>query len=95
MVTQEQVIEVLKTVEDPELFLDIWFLGLIYSIKIEGARVLIDMTFTSALCPAGPQLVHQVKDKIGQLDGVDEVDVTIVFSPPWKPSEEVRALMGL
>lgn len=95
MVSQEQVIEVIKTIEDPELFLDIWFLGLIYSIKIEEEKVLIDMTFTSAMCPAGPQLVHQVKQKVGELPGVKEVDVTIVFSPPWTPSEEVRSLMGL
>jgi len=96
MTSREEIIEALKTVEDPELFLDIWFLGLIYSIdQDEAGKVKIDMTFTSALCPAGPLLVNQVKEKVGALPGVTEVDVTIVFSPPWQPSEEVRLLLGL
>lgn len=94
-VSKEQIIEALKTVEDPELFLDIWFLGLIYNIDISGTKVGIEMTFTSAMCPAGPMLVGQVKQKVGELPGVEEVEVKVVFSPPWEPSEDVKATLGL
>ena len=95
VVTRDQIIEALKTVLDPELFIDIWFLGLIYSIEIEGASVKMEMTFTSPMCPAGPQLLEEVKSKVGELPGVQSVEVKIVFTPPWKPSDEVRAMLGL
>ena len=94
MVTKEQVIEALKTVEDPELLLDIWFLGLIYNIAIEENKVVLDMTFTSPFCPAGPMLLDQVKEKVRAI-GVAEVEVKVVFNPPWTPPEEVKALMGI
>lgn len=93
--TREQIVEALKTVEDPELFLDIWFLGLVYSIDIAPERVAIEMTFTSPLCPAGPMLVDQVKTKVGAVSGVARVDVTVVFTPPWEPSDEVKGLLGM
>jgi len=97
LVTKEQIIEVLKTIEDPELFIDIWFLGLIYSIEIpEGeAPISISMTFTSPMCPAGPQLLEEVRQKVGAISGGKPVEVKVVFSPPWEPSEEVRAMLGL
>ena len=96
MIDKDKIIEALKTVEDPELFLDIWFLGLIYDIDIEeDNKVTIEMTFTSVMCPAGPQLMNQVKEKVGQVEGVKEVDVVVVFSPPWQPSEDVKLTLGL
>lgn len=93
--TREAIIEVLKTVEDPELFLDIWFLGLIYNIGIDGGHVAIDMTFTSPMCPAGPQLKHEVQTKVATVPGVSEVTVTITFTPAWEPSDEVKGLLGM
>jgi len=93
--TREAIIEVLKTVEDPELFLDIWFLGLIYNIGIDDGHVAIDMTFTSPMCPAGPQLKHEVQTKVAAVPGVKEVSVTITFTPPWEPSDEVKGLLGM
>lgn len=93
--TREQVVEVLKSVEDPELFLDIWFLGLIYNIAIDEGRVIIDMTFTSPMCPAGPQLKHEVQTKVGAIPGVQEAIVQITFSPPWEASEEVKGMLGM
>lgn len=93
--TKDEIIEALKTVEDPELFLDIWFLGLIYNIDIEQARVKIQMTLTSPMCPAGPHLIQQVKEKVGAVTGVGEVEVELVFRPPWEPSDEVKAMLGL
>ncbi len=95
MVTREAVIEALKQVEDPELFLDIWFLGLIYNIQIDGGSVSIDMTFTSPMCPAGPQLKSEVEQKVGAVEGVEKVDVIITFSPPWEASDEVKGLLGM
>jgi metal-sulfur cluster biosynthetic enzyme len=100
VVTRDQIIEVLKTIEDPELFLDIWFLGLIYNIDIERtedqqSKVKVEMTFTSPMCPAGPLLIDKVKTGIQALAGVKEVEVKIVFNPPWQPSDEVKALLGL
>lgn len=93
--TKDQVIEALKAVEDPELFLDIWFMGLIYGITIEDGKIKIQMTLTSPMCPAGPQLIEQVKNKVGAVAGVKEVEVELVFSPPWQPSDEVKAMLGL
>ena len=97
---KDKIIEALKTIEDPELFLDIWFLGLIYNIGIDdadpaGAEVAIDMTFTSPMCPAGPELRHAVVTKVGELEGVQKVSVNITFQPPWEPSDEVKGLLGM
>ena len=96
MVTREDVIEVIKTIEDPELFLDIWFLGLIYHIDVdEAGKVAVEMTFTSPMCPAGPQLIGEIKERVGTLNGVTGVDVTVVFVPPWQPSDEVKETLGI
>lgn len=95
MATKDEVIEALKTVEDPEIFLDIWFLGLIYGIEIEEKRVAITMTFTSPMCPAGPMLIEQIKEVVKVLPDVETVDVTVTFSPPWEPSDEVKGMLGM
>lgn len=95
MINRDKIIEALQTVEDPELFLDIWFLGLIYKIDIEEPKVKIEMTFTSPMCPAGPFLVDEVKKKVSLVEGVGEVDVQITFVPAWQPSDEVKALLGM
>jgi metal-sulfur cluster biosynthetic enzyme len=94
-ISRDTVIEKIKLIEDPDLFLDIWFLGLIYDIRIEGARVEIDMTFTTPTCPSGPHLVQQVELRVGEIEGVSEVDVRVVFSPVWAPSDEVKGLLGM
>lgn len=95
MTSKEDIIEVIKTIIDPELYIDIWTLGLIYGVQIEEDKVKIEMTFTSMACPVGPQLVEQVRDKILDIDGVKEVDVKVVFEPLWQPSEELKAMMGI
>jgi metal-sulfur cluster biosynthetic enzyme len=93
--SRDAIIEALKTVEDPELFLDIWFLGLIYNIGIDGGQVVIDMTFTSPMCPAGPQLKHAVEQQVRAVPNVTDVVVNITFQPPWVPSDEVKGLLGM
>lgn len=95
VVTRENVIEVLKTVEDPELFLDIWFLGLIYGIEIDGGKVTLEMTFTSPMCPVGPELKKEVTDKVAAIPGVTESIVNITFQPPWTASDEVKGMLGM
>ena len=94
-VTKEQVIEKLQLVEDPDLFLDIWFLGLIYEISIDGSSVSIEMTFTTPTCPSGPFLVSQVEQRVKEIEGVEEVSVRVVFQPVWRPSDEVKGLLGM
>lgn len=93
--TRDDVVAMLKTVFDPELYIDIWTLGLIYDIQVEGDVLNIRMTFTSIACPAGPQLVDEIKTKAKELAGIRETNVEIVFQPPWQPSEELKALLGL
>lgn len=93
--TRDEVISMLKTIIDPELYIDIWTLGLIYDINIVGDVLNIRMTFTSVACPAGPQLVGEVKDKAKELSGIRDTNVEITFQPQWQPSEELMALLGL
>ena len=102
-ITEDQVREELKKVIDPELFVNIVDLGLIYAIDVsekeEGnCDVAIDMTMTSPACPAGPQLIQNSKMTVGQLEGVEEVEVKIVMDPPWTPdrmTEDARDQLGI
>lgn len=102
-VAEDHVREALKQVIDPELFVNIVDLGLIYEIKVdeteEGkSNVAINMTMTSPACPAGPQLLGQSKDFVGRLEGVGEVDVRLVMDPPWTPdrmTEDARDQLGI
>ncbi len=95
MVTQEQVVQQLKKVQDPELGVDVWTLGLIYTITIEKTKVIIKMTLTSPMCPYGPVMITDVQQRVKELKGIKEVKVDITFNPPWKPSDEVRELLGV
>ena len=98
MVNKEQIIEALKKVYDPEIQFDIWSLGLVYNIEIEGSRVKIIMTFTSPMCPYGPALMDDVRRNVSAVDGVSESEIEITFSPVWGPdkmSEEARIGLGI
>lgn len=98
MVEKEQVIEVLKKVYDPEIQYDIWGLGLVYGIEIEGSKIKILMTFTSPMCPYGPALMDDVRRQISAIDGVGEVAIELTFSPVWGPdkmSEEAKIGLGI
>lgn len=94
-VTKERVIAVLRQCLDPELQLDVYTLGLIYSIKPSKDSVDIKMTFTTPACPYGPYLLEDIKNKISTQLKVKRVDIDLVFDPPWKPSEEVKMLLGI
>ena len=95
MVTKKQVEEALKRVMDPELMMDIVTLELVYKIAVESDHVDIDMTFTTPLCPYGQQLVDEVKAAVVDIKGIKTVEVNVVFDPPWKPSAEVLATLGV
>ncbi|MBI1935674.1 metal-sulfur cluster assembly factor [Candidatus Woesearchaeota archaeon] len=98
MVAREQVEEVLKKVNDPEIQIDIWSLGLVYNIEIEGNKVKILMTFTSPMCPYGPALLDDVRRQISAIDGVGEVVIDLTFNPVWGPekmSEEAKIALGI
>ena len=98
MATKEQVIEVLKKVNDPEIQYDIYSLGLIYNVEIEGSKVKILMTFTSPMCPYGPQLLDDVRRQISSIEGVGEVVVELTFNPVWGPdkmTEEAKIALGI
>ena len=81
---QDQVIEVLKTIFDPEIPVDIYELGLIYEVKISSEGIVdIDMTLTSPNCPVAESLPKEVEDKVAEMDGIESAKVQIVFDPPW------------
>lgn len=95
---KEHVIEVIKTCYDPEIPVDIFALGLIYDIQILPLqKVYVLMTLTSPNCPAAEQLPQEVKDKIGHIEGVSEVDLELTFDPPYSTdmmSEEAKLELG-
>ena len=88
----------LKTVYDPEIPADIYELGLIYKIDIEDDRsVKIDMTLTAPGCPVAGEMPGWVQNAVSTVEGVSDVDVNMVFDPPWSPdrmSEEAQVAVG-
>ncbi|MAG60300.1 aromatic ring hydroxylase [archaeon] len=94
-ITKEQVIEVCKHYEDPELGIDVWSLGLIYQIDIvDENTVHLKITFTSPTCPFGPEMIEDLKQMI-KYKGATKVDIDVVFDPPWKPTDELRDMLGM
>ena len=101
--SEDAVREELKKVIDPELFVNIVDLGLIYDIAIEDGEdqkknIKIDMTMTSPACPAGPQLIGNSKQVVGQMEDVADVEVKIVLDPPWTPdrmTDDARDQLGI
>jgi len=102
---EDTVREQLKKVIDPELFVNIVDLGLIYVVDVveqpeqpEHYNVNIEMTMTSPMCPAGPQLVAQSKQYVSELQGVQDVNVKVVMDPPWTQdmmTEAARDQLGI
>jgi metal-sulfur cluster biosynthetic enzyme len=118
-ISEEAVREALKQVVDPELFVNIVDLGLIYSVTVAPSQrqadsgapageassaaeptddVFIEMTMTSPACPAGPQLIANSKQAVARLEGVGNVEVKLVMSPPWTPdmmTDAARDQLGI
>jgi metal-sulfur cluster biosynthetic enzyme/nitrite reductase/ring-hydroxylating ferredoxin subunit len=96
-VDDQAIIEALRQVVDPELFINVIDLGLVYSITHAEGKVLVEMTLTSPACPAGPQIIHQAKTVLERLPGVREAQIKLVMSPPWTPdrmTDEARDQLG-
>jgi metal-sulfur cluster biosynthetic enzyme len=101
-ITEEAAREALKQVVDPELFVNVVDLGLIYLVEVQESGdksdIKIEMTMTSPACPAGPQLISQAQQVLGALEGVGSVEVKMVMIPPWTPdrmTEEARDQLGI
>jgi metal-sulfur cluster biosynthetic enzyme len=95
---QEAVYEILKQVYDPEVGINIVDMGLIYGVEIEGNKIDLIMTLTSPACPAGPHILQQIDDKLKEMEGVEDVDIRVVWTPPWSPdmlSEEAKDQLGI
>jgi metal-sulfur cluster biosynthetic enzyme len=93
----DDVNEALANVIDPELGLDFVELGLIYEVEVDGGEVNVTFTLTSPGCPIGPQVTDQIREYVGELDGVEEVNASMTFSPPWTPdmmSEDAKFALG-
>ena len=94
-----RIVDVLKTVYDPEIPVNIYDLGLIYRIEVgDDGNVYIDMTFTAPSCPAADFILEDVRQKVDSLEGVKSANVNLVFEPAWDQSmlsEEARLELGI
>lgn len=95
---QERIVDVLKTVYDPEIPVDIWNLGMIYKIEVnDDGTVDLDMTFTAPNCPAVDFIVEDVRTKLESVEGVKAANINLVFEPVWDQSmmsEEAKVELG-
>lgn len=97
MVTEEAVQEALRQVDDPELGVNVWDLGLVYRIEIEDDRVEIDLTMTTPGCPAAGVILRNAEQAIRSVPGVKDAHVDLVFDPPWTPArmtDDIRQAFG-
>lgn len=93
----QAVTQALRKVKDPELGINIVDLGLVYDVEVEEGKVRIKMTLTSPGCPAGPEILHDADRAVRMVDGVDDVDVQLVWEPFWTPDRidpRVRSFFG-
>ena len=95
----EEIIKEICKIYDPEIPVNIYELGLIYDVKISGDNdVMIEMTLTSPNCPVAESLPLEVEEKVGKINGIKDVNVNIVFEPPWTKemmSEEAKLELGM
>ena len=96
---KEKIINEIKKIYDPEIPVNIFELGLIYNIEVIGKnKVLIEMTLTSPNCPVAESLPNSVKENILKIDGVEDVELKLVWDPPWtkeKMSESAKLELNL
>ena len=98
-ILQDRIIQVLKTIHDPEIPVDIYELGLIYNIDIDDNNdVLIIMTLTAPNCPVADNLPLEVEEAVKRTEGVNNVQIQLTFEPAWSPekiSDEAKLALGL
>jgi metal-sulfur cluster biosynthetic enzyme len=95
--TPDHVKAVLRRVKDPELNLNIVDLGLVYDVRVDGAKVAVDMTLTSPGCPSGPEIMTEAEQQVRTMPGVEDAVVNLVWTPFWSPDRiepRVRAYLG-
>ena len=96
---EEQIYEQIRTVFDPEIPVDIYELGLIYKVEVrDNGVVYLEMTLTSPACPVAESLPMEVQEKVMSVEGVEDVDIRVVFDPPWskdRMSEEARFALDM
>ncbi len=95
--TEEDVFDALRVVEDPELGMDVVDLGLVYGVKVELPTVTVTYSLTSMGCPAGAMIEEQIQDVVRSLDGVTEVVTDLTWTPPWSPdlmSDDAKFVLG-
>ena len=99
MSLKDKAIEVLKSIYDPEIPVDIWELGLIYDLEEEeNGRIKIRMTLTSPACPVAESLPGEVYERLMSADGVQDVDLQVVWDPPWskeRMTDEARLSLNM
>ena len=96
--TQDTVLEALKDVYDPEIPVNVVDLGLVYDCSVDDGDVFVKMTLTFAGCGMGPYIAQQAEWRIAEMDGVEDVEVEMVYEPPWSPdmiTEDGKAQLGL
>ena len=97
-VTKEDVLEALRDVYDPEIPVNIVDLGLVYEVEVADADVEVQMTLTFAGCGMGPYIAQQAEWRLAEVEGIEDINVDLVFDPPWTPdmiTEEGKRLLGL
>ncbi|MCX8212987.1 MAG: metal-sulfur cluster assembly factor [SAR202 cluster bacterium] len=97
-VTQDTVLEALKDVYDPEIPVNVVDLGLVYNCSVDDGDVSVTMTLTFAGCGMGPYIAQQAEWRIAEMEGVEDVEVEMVYEPPWSPdmiSEDGKSQLGL
>ena len=97
MATREEVLEILRTVEDPELGMDIVDLGLLYEVDVADSKAKVTYSLTSMGCPAGPLIAQDIVSAVRQVEGIRDVELELTFDPPWTPdrmSDDAKFILG-
>jgi metal-sulfur cluster biosynthetic enzyme len=97
MPSQNDLLEALRQVEDPELGMDVVDLGLVYEVEVDGPKVKIIYSLTSMGCPAGPLIAGDMERVSREVPGVEDVELELVFDPPWTPdkmSDDAKFILG-
>jgi metal-sulfur cluster biosynthetic enzyme len=95
--TRDDVIEALRSVEDPELGMDIVELGLLYDAEVQGPKVKVLYSLTSMGCPAGPLIQQNIEEVLRALPDVEDVETELTWDPPWTPekmSDDAKFILG-
>jgi len=98
MVTMEEIVKALKECYDPEIPVNVWDLGLIYDVNVDGDKVHVKMTLTAPGCPMHSFISKEVEQKLQSVSGVKEATVEVVWDPPWSPdkmSPDAKVQLGI